>query len=522
MYGFRINIGKPVDRNFPEDEHCFLRHWDGGKTHIVQWSLRKFERDKLWLDTPDYLVAVEGVLFNRSAIEQNPHLPVHEWRGSFACVQVNKKTEEVTVYTDQTGSHLIFWCETEEGVFVSSDFFELSHVSGLHQPDEVFAMQILERGYGKDSHTMVEGIHRLCAGERLCIAKGQVSVSHYHTFRNEPFHAKEEDSITKTDHLFRQAVQRVLDKNEEYGYSHVFPLSGGLDSRMAQVVARQLTKRPIHNFTYSQAGHYDHLLPEQISHYLGNSWQFLPLDGGDYLRQIDAITHTTQALVNYNAPSESYYCSTQIDLSNAGVVLTGVNGDNIFSVETDHAHEIERLYSLSFAGNGLGSPLVFQQYTESYSPFCDVDVLEYVLRVPLSRRWNYHFYDEWILRYYPEATQWDHKGQRIGHRRIVLSIMGRNIALRDLPKRILAYAIKHTTGHNIHQIKEGASMNPYDTWVKENALLHDTIHDYYESHKELLNDYPILQTQAETIMHKHPVYDQCGVLTILSSLSQLS
>ena len=48
------------------------------------------------------------------------------------------------------------------------------------------------------------------------------------------------------------------------------------------------------------------------------------------------------------------------DWEKVGVVLTGVNGDNILATETDNAHEMARIYEVGFNGNSLGSPLVLQ------------------------------------------------------------------------------------------------------------------------------------------------------------------
>ena len=521
MYGFRINIGEKAKWSLAEDKLSFVREWSYNDILITQWSLQKFKQDKLWIDSSTSFMAVEGVLFNRSDIEKNHALPINKWRGSFACVRVNKDSNAVSIYNDQIGSHMLFWCQTKDSILVSSDIFELAHVSGFCRPNYAYMEAILQRGYATDDSTMVEGIRRICAGECLHVSNGKAQKETYYRFDNQPLHALNDETLAETNRLFRQAVQRIIHKNEEYGLRHFYPLSGGLDSRMVQIIARQLTKEPITNFTYSQTGHYDHLLPQQIANYLGNTWTFLPLDGGNYLTQIDAITRATQALVNYNGPSEIFYCSTQFDWTDVGIVATGVNGDNIFSVETDHTHEIERLYSLSFAGNGLGSPLVLQQYTETYSPFCDVDVLEYVLHIPLRERWNYHFYDKWILQYYPEATQWDHKGELIGHRKIVLPIMGRNIPLRDLPKRFLFSVLKRLHIHDFYRMQEGHSMNPYDTWIQNNPSLRKAIEQYYNQNKNLLRPYPNIAHRAEQIMNESAVYYQCAVLTILSAIRQL-
>ena len=91
MFGFRICIGNAVRWPIEADEHSFIREWHEGDVHITQWSLRKFQNDKLWQDTPEYFLATEGVLFNRDTILQAlPSLHICDWRGSFACVQYDK------------------------------------------------------------------------------------------------------------------------------------------------------------------------------------------------------------------------------------------------------------------------------------------------------------------------------------------------------------------------------------------------------------------------------------------------
>ena len=119
MYGFRISVGAKAKWSLVEDKLSFVREWGYRDVHITQWSLQKFKQDKLWIDCPNSFVAVEGVLFNRSDIEKNPTLPIHKWRGSFACVCVNKDSNVVSIYNDQIGSHMLFWCQTKDNILVS-------------------------------------------------------------------------------------------------------------------------------------------------------------------------------------------------------------------------------------------------------------------------------------------------------------------------------------------------------------------------------------------------------------------
>jgi asparagine synthase (glutamine-hydrolysing) len=164
----------------------------------------------------------------------------------------------------------------------------------------------------------------------------------------------------------------------------------------------------------------------------------------------------------------------------------------------------------------LGSPLIHQQYGESYSPFCDVDVLDYVLHVPTVKRRNYYFYDRWILSCYPEAAQWHHKHAQIGHRAAMVTVGGRNIPLRDVPKRIIMSLLKRLHIYDAYR-EEGESMHPYETWLKQNPQIADTIRHYYETHKHLLNG-SLFRAQCEEKMRMGSMMEKGKVLTILSAL----
>lgn len=443
-----------------------------------------------------------------------------EWRGSFWGILKDERLDTTILFNDHIGSKMVFYTETEKGCLYGTDLKALSKATGRHEPNESFIRAIISKGYSCDNSTIYQGIYRLLAGQHLCIHDKTAELASYHRFSNTPHPYREAEMLAETDRLFRQAVQRVLKKNEQEGLAHFFPLSGGLDSRMCQIVAHQIATQPITNFTYSQSGHYDHLIPQEISHALGNQWQFMALDGGDYLTQVDAIASATQWLINYNGPSEIYAFASQQNWKDKGVVLTGVNGDNILSVITDRKHEIDLLYSLSFAGNGLGSPQVLQHYTESYSPFCDVDFLEYVLHIPTVKRRNYAFYDKWIQTYYPEAAQWHHKHERIGHRHTMVTIAGRNMFLRDVPKRTLWSILKRLHIYDGYKIDED-SMNPYDRWAKTNPKLLPLLDAYFEHHKGVLNG---LSMEEELVQHylRGNITEKCAVLTILSAIRLIS
>jgi len=527
MNGFFGTYGSPVQWDLRQYDHLLVRHMESLNLHVEQRTLHKFVSHKPCLNTPQYTYAIEGVLFDSSTdlialYEQYGETFMRQLRGTFSGFFYDKKRDLLLVFTDQIGSKMLFWYQNTESVYFSSDLLVLSKTCHLSEPDEEFMDEILRDGYSRSGLTMIKGTNRLLPGECLRIEKGQVKVCRYFRFSNHPVRASRQERLQKIDYLFHQAVRRAVKCNEGEGLSHFFPLSGGLDSRMTQWIASIEAKQPIVNFTYSQEGHYDHLVPEQIAKYLHHEWVFESLNGGDYLTHIDDVVTQTNMLLNYNGPSEIAEFVRSHSWDKVGIVLTGVNGDDILSAQVAHKRETDRLYSLSLNGNMLGSPLILQHVTESYSPFMDVDFLEYVMHIPTWMRRNYRLYDEWITTYYPEAAKWHHKFVQIGHRPVMVMVCGRYLPLSTLPKRMWQWVLKHVFGLDTYVLKEGESMNPYDSWYKENQTLREQLDTYFRTHIAVLNNHPAILKRADDLYQKGAVYDKCKVLTLLSSLSLLA
>ena len=525
MHGFFGSYGKEREWDLSAfaDKSFIKREYKTNPFYLTQITLPKFLNDKYFFEKDDCFLAIEGVLFvadtPAKAIEryrQGETTFWDSWRGSFAGILYDERTDTLLLFNDHIGSHMLFYANTSECFSFSSDLRLLSKAIGLYNFDKTFIQTILKTGCNNNNKTIIAGIRRITAGEYILVRGEEMHIAQYHCFDNTPWSYDEARMLVNTNHLFRQAVERVVKKNEQEGLLQFYPLSGGLDSRMAQWVAHQVTKQPITNFTYSQRGHYDHLIPQEISRFLGNEWLFMPLDGGEYLTDIDRVATESHWLVNYMGPIEISTFAKQQTWEQIGVVLTGVNGDNIFATETDNRHEIARIYTQGFNGNSLGSPLVLQYYTESYSPFTDVDLLDYVLHVPTIMRRNYYFYDRWILTCYPTAANWHHKHETIGRRHKMVTIAGRNIPMKDVPKRIIMSILKRLGIYDAYRI-QGDSMHPYEDWVKENPQITKTLDNYYIANKHFLQDETLI-ADCEEKMRIGSIMEKGKVLTILSAL----
>lgn len=477
------------------------------------------------------------------------------WRGSFFGILHDTKNGITLLFNDHIGSKMVFYAQTEKGLEWSTDLYAIARTIDSKADNENYLWQMLIYGYSPIGETVFKTIHRLQAGEYLYVQGKTVEKRIYHRFDNTPNNLSLEENIERIDAAFRKAVERVIRKNEEYGYTHYIALSAGLDSRMVNRVAHEIAHTPIHNITYSQTGYYDETIPCELANYWGNEMHFTPLDKGDCLMNLDEVSRITSGLIHYSGASETLYGLPEEAKEKGGVFLTGTVGDYVggtdYTKPQNHLpyhrgeeailhgydsrllqalpadfeqyysdREIFCYYVKSFNCVNLGSPLIQQAFGESYSPFCDVDFLQAMLSIPIAQRWNYRLYDQWILSKYPDMTRWKHNGvYTIGHRPTKVSLFGRAIYLRDLPKRIFWYICKHLHIHDFYQETEGNTMTPEDSWFAENESLRMWAEDYIQTNKSLLDSFPEVQQMALQLSHGNAT-ERMQVLSLLACLRQ--
>ena len=508
------------------------------------------------------LLEVSGVLFEADSPEKaikryrNGQTAFwNEWRGSFWGVFVDEPNDTTILFNDHIGSQMVFYAETEEGLVWGTDLYALARTIGAKADNENYLWQMLIYGYSPIGETVYSAIRRLQAGEYIYARGKHIEKRIYHRFSNEPNGLSMEDNIERIDAAFRKAVERAVRKNEECGYTHFLPLSAGLDSRMTNRVAHELATTPIHNITYSQTGYYDETIPRELAAYWHNTFHFTPLDGGDCLKSLDEVSRITSGLIQYSGAAETLYGLPNLAEEQGGVFLTGMVGDIIVgtaytqcrngqayhsgegalipglthllpqTLPSDFEHlfpnrEIYYLYTRGFNCANLGSPLVHQAYGESYSPFCDVDVLNAAYAAPVEQRWGHRLYDQWILRKYPDMKQWKHNGlYTIGHRPRMVSLLGRSMPVTEVPKRAAWFLLKHLHVHDFYRETTGASMNPEEDWLAQNDTLRTWLESYIRTYMPLLDAFPEVQKTA-LALSQGTAMERMQVLSLLACLRQ--
>ena len=569
MYGLLITYQSSLVAPSAFDTgKCLLRETGIGGYSIRQLTLRKFLNDKLFVRKDDYFVAVEGLILNLHELmeshecEEAPTLYARLYqehgeefaallRGSFTLVFYDHAKDTLLVYADQMASKPVFYAL--ESFCVSSSLPTLTAQMQYTQADEQAMLELLAFGYSPSCRTIISGVNRLEAGQYLSIRNGKTEVRQYHRFHTHPVEMSEQERIEGIDALFRQAMQRVIRKNEEYGLAHYIPLSGGLDSRMMVRIATELTQQPIHAFSYSQTGTPDETVAAEVADYLHLDWRFQALDGGDFLKRIYESVRRTDMQICYAGPAESYNALRELPFRETGIIPTGVGGDFLINtmfhrIDTRYTYGdlaltplrykemcpppgylsryenrmIHALYTRVFYCGNYGAPLTYQSEAESYSVFMDTDLMQFVLSIPDKCRVDYRLYDRWVMLRYPEMATFIHNGHHIGHRHRSFQLFGRTMTWQDMPKRFVSFLMKKAGLQRQYTMDKGKSPNPTLLWLEQNPSLRHTWDAVFEENIGLLGNYPAVQRYTrQQFADKPSPQSMMQALTLLAALREV-
>ena len=75
-----------------------------------------------------------------------------------------------------------------------------------------------------EDYTLFKEFKKLKPGHYLKFQNGIIKSIQYYRFNTPNYNLSEEEIVNNTDALFRQAVKRAFEKNNEYGYKHLSSL----------------------------------------------------------------------------------------------------------------------------------------------------------------------------------------------------------------------------------------------------------------------------------------------------------
>ena len=198
--------------------------------------------------------------------------------------------------------------------------------------------------------------------------------------------------------------------------------------------------------------------------------------------------------------------------------------------------ELFMMYNRGFCGIAQGL-LTFQENSESYSPFTDVDFFEFCYSIPLELRFNHKIYFDWIIDKYPQAAEyiWEGIGTKISrrenHKQRTMYVLGYEVPhfsekaafkryLRGFILRRLGLQKKGTKRKTI-TLASKFNMSPIDYWYNTNPFLRNFMQSYWSANSHLLPSGQ-MGDDMKHLFEDCVLYDKLQAMSVLGAIKQLS
>jgi asparagine synthase (glutamine-hydrolysing) len=304
------------------------------------------------------------------------------------------------------------------------------------------------------------------------------------------------------------------------------------------------------NLTFSQSNYLDETIPKQIAADLKHEWLFKALDNGNFLKNIDETTQITGGNVLYYGLAHGLSLYNYLNFEKLGILHSGQLGDVVISTfystlnkdkqfnfgdgayskkllsaiksfsfkENYPNEEIYKMYIRGFYGANQGL-MGSQEFTETYSPFYDIDFMEFALSIPLKLRFNHYIYKKWLNKNYPKAANyiWEKDKVPVNYP-YWINIKGRKIPLNQLVSKLASRIGIASYGSNTKR-----HMNPLEYWYNNNNNndLKLFIEKYFNENITLLENYTELKKDCEKLFFygKGPEINQ--VISLMGAIKNI-
>lgn len=421
---------------------------------LGRFSDGRFPDDRCLASNQDYVLLIDGVILNKSELLEETGdtsllslmmslLHAHgipgtlaRLRGVFSGAILDRREHVLHGFGNQTGESAAFHYSGSRGRILSNSFDLMMRILRSDGTtvsfDEHAAQVMLSYGFMVDDHTFAREIRRVGPGQVLSVdlLRGESETRTY--WRLKPGTSKVatiDGAVSEFDRLFRRAVMRCFNKDLEYGYErHLVDVSGGLDARMVNVVARDLGYGSITNITYSESGSDENRYAVKFATRFGNHCLYYPMDGGESLLDPEENLRLNSGMAYYAGITGGAFVLRNLNFAEYGLEHTGQIGDVVVGtyltsperkppVAGAGAYSRVNTYPPSLDGDDeelylmntrafrgvMSTHLLRQHFTYAVSPYADVDLLEFAFSLPLEWRLHHRLFVLWIQGHYPSA-----------------------------------------------------------------------------------------------------------------------
>lgn len=484
--------------------------------------------------------------FLKNGIEKFTNYYPHV-KGSYFGYLKDFRKNNIVFFCDPISTKPLYYYDAQNELIVSDSYSDLL----LLLKNKNYKLTINEYGcylmltyaYCFEEVTMCNEIKRLKVGEFLELK--DKSLSTYQIFRfttSSDNSIKMVDAIEIVDKYFSKAITQSFNHDKKKKLNHLASLSGGLDSRMTVIVANKLGFNKQTNITFSESDYLDEKIPKRIARDFKHEWIYKSLDNGLFLKNIDETTRISGGNVLYYGLSHANSLYKKLNFDKFGILHTGQFGDTTITPNTRSSNQLEfkigdGAYSTllidrlnSFSTNldyenqeifnlyirgcyGINQGLFsIQKYTETYSPFYDVDFLQKTLSIPLPLRFGYKLYFDWIRKKHPQAAKyvWEKTGCSINNR-FYFFIGKTRVYFKNIPILVLRKSGLLPDGFDHRN-----NMNPIGYWIKTNTGLSEFFKKYFQENIKLISN-PEIKKDCIFLFEKGNSSEKIQALSLVSS-----
>lgn len=476
--------------------------------------LNKLQQDRFLKTFEDITICFEGInlsaeLNSSAAIFKAYNTTgidfVSSLEGSFSGFVYDEKLGKIFLFNDHLSTKNIFYFYSKSKGFVFSSellglssFLKKSNISYTRDSDAVYMMALY--GFLLEDHTYIREVKKLPFGSILIydLETKAFEIKKHHTYSAKKKEIKYSEAIERINALTEASVSQIWKKSEKYSSKNLSFLSGGMDARTNVIIAKDIGFDDIRTITFGQSNSKDVKYAQQISsgEKLDGFQRFL--DHPDYLTDniIENYIKPNDGLMMFQTSAHASSTIKSFNLAPYSLIHTGQIGDLLFgSFAKENYNFFKNRASIGYTGFvGETSmldkiealPEVLKKYQErgyevytyeqrvinatlvgdrslnnsidNYSPFFSKDLINLCLSLPNEFKTNQMIYFDWLKKHHPRALSypWDRINMK-----------------PDATWKIVSglFFKKYVNGAKKYFGLKYDSMNPYNTWLKNESIM---------------------------------------------------
>lgn len=520
------------------------------------------EYDNFYLKTDHFNFLFDGVLLNKQKLLNEfalkdfetliRELYLHKkeqiiklFDGEFRGFIYDKIQKKFFVFTNVTSTQRVFYGIFNGEIYIDTSLIRFSETLKnsdiITQPDIESLYQLLCFSNMPEQKTPIQDIRKLLDSHYLEVDCNDLlykEIEYFSLAEIPIFTGTKDKAVDQIHDIFSNAILMEYEKDTEFGKDHLALLSGGLDSRVAMMYALKNQQRPGTALCFSQSNYFDHTISEKIAEDYDIHYEFIPLDGGQFLKKIDELTEISEGMVFYTGGIHVQHAVQNMQYENFGLFHSGQIGDGVlggFNTEPKRKkpttfkivefpkflpkvedslqdilknYETEELFlyrNIAYNRTLLGAH-VFQQKRYQTSPFMAKDFLKFAISLPEEWKFNHRFYLEWINKHCREATKY----------RWERTLMKPNAHWKTgFGDKVLKRGY-NLLNNKVLKSPQNSSMYPYQFYFDADLKIQKYYQQYFEDNLYRIADYKELSEDVISLFESKNFNTKTKAINVLS------